>query len=210
MRAILRFLTLVALVATPSISFAQVAELRLGEQVVFTRDSGGVRQRIPQTTLDGFVYFSESAGAWGFCYGEKYYGSCTAGLFLDFTSWFEVAVAGGAERFRGDDGRNQTMGRYALSALFFGESICPLELYYENGASGEYWHQGSIMCEPARGLSFGIIEQRQVGIGPALKLRPIRAIPIEVWGARVYDPELPPQFRWNWTAGIRLVFQREK
>ena len=186
----------------PTAAVSQEWEIGLLYQRVGTHETSV--EGIPLTNFQfrGWRYVSEKVGIWGFAYGEEHYISTTAGLYYDFTSWFELALAVGIEEFTDE---KDIYSRFAGSLLLFGESVCQTELYYENGASGKYWYLADLLCTPIEGLGFGVYSQRYAGTGPRVVLRLSSDLPLEVWAApALYDLE---SRGWNHIFGAQLVLR---
>ena len=195
-------LALLIFVGVPSVAVSQEWEMGLLYQRVGTHETSV--EGIPLTNFQfrAWRYVSERVGIWGFAYGEEHYISTTAGLYYDFTSWFELALAVGIEEFTDE---KDIYSRFAGSLLLFGESMCPTELYYENGASEEYWYLADLLCTPIDGLGFGIYSQRYAGMGPRVMIRLLSDLPLEIWAApAVYDFESRD---WNFILGAQIVLR---
>ena len=184
---------------------AQQAELGVYHQTLFTKEEGRAVTHSNQY-LQGFAYLDDKTGVWGFAYRESRYVSATFGVYYDFVDWFELGAAAGLERLRGDDDRARTFGRWAGS-LWLGTAETSLTLYYENGASKEYWYQLDAMWRPRRHFGAGVFAQRYAGVGPRVLVRPPK-IPLEVWIApAMYDRE---SRLTNRLLGVQLLYQKEK
>lgn len=159
----------------------------------------------PMYYIQGWTYITEKSGAWGFAYHEKDYASASLGLYYDFTPWFELGVAPGSEIIKGDDSW-ATLWRLA-GMIWVGRETLFLDVYYENGQSGEEWHQINAMWRGRR-AGIGIFSQTGSGTGPRALIVPLKRFPLEVWVApRMYDHGAK---RWNTLLGAQLVFQKHR
>ena len=182
-----------------------VAEISFSGQA-FVTESGNQTMTIAQNLVKGYTYMSERVGIWGFAYAEKGYLSSTAGLFYDFTDYFEIGVAGGAETILEDDGLHHVYGRGAV-AVFIGTDKLFIETYYENGASKEDWYEVDAMWRPSNRFGMGVLAQKGVGFGPRVLVQPLKQIPFEVFVAPyMYDQDTK---KGNMLFGGQLVFRRK-
>lgn len=163
---------------------AQTAELGLYYEAVFHRK--GEEAAGSLLYAQGYKALTERLGVWGFAAGEQGYFSTVLGGYYDLVpSRLNVGIAGGFERFS-SEGNWKSFGRVA-SSVWLGSERAYIELYFENGASRDWWYQLDAMWRFREWLGLGVLGQRYVGIGPRI-LFAIPGIPIELWAApAVYE-----------------------
>ncbi len=187
---------------TPADLVAQSHELSFQHQRLSTQTESGRDTLYTNNQLNGWVSVGERWGLWGFVYHERDYVSGVLGVFFDFTNWFELGLAAGAERV----GTEETLPRVAGSLLLFGDAPCTLEGYYETGEDKESdWYSADLLCKPVQGFSFGIYSQTGMGTGPRFLMRLFKQVPLEVWWSPfMVDNEAKSS---NSAVGIQMVLR---
>ena len=204
MRRVVMFMLAIAPMALSGQEEKVSSEIGFYAQGLTLKDFDGKATNVMHSLIKGYAYQTDKVGLWGFAYGEKGYASSTVGLFYDFTDYFEVGVAGGAETIRNEEGYYQVFGRGAVSMLIGTDKLF-VEAYYENGASKEGWYEVDAMWRPSNRFGLGILAQKGVGTGPRVLVQPLRGVPLEIFVAPyMYNTETK---QTNSMLGVQLVFK---
>ena len=158
---------------------AQEAELGVYQQNLI--DHG---ELTPRVFLEGYSFFTERAGFWGWCYGEKQYASCVAGPFyrVPFAGedgYWEFGGAIGTEMFPGDTGSYHAYWRGAAYASFAYKKF--FTQYYREKGESEHWVRTLADYQFLDHLAVGAIHQTGDGVGPRIILSFGKKVPVNIW-----------------------------
>lgn len=167
---------------------AKTAEIGLYYQNLVVEDGAPTHRLF----LQGYDYFTERLGVWGFAYGEQEYFSGVAGFYYDFIQFgedsvIELGVATGIERFKNEAGDYQPYARYA-GTLYIGNDRLFSETYYEYGPSGEGWLRAEAQWQAKKFIALGVLHQTGDGTGPRVILS-IPKTPLRVWPAVMFGED---------------------
>ena len=161
----------------------KVAELGLYYQALVVESE----QPVHRGFVQGYKYWSEKSGVWGFGYGEKDYFSGVLGVYYDLFAFgeesvFEIGVAAGAEKME-----DQLYNRFA-GDLFIGSDNLYLDVYYENGASKEDWLQVNAVWQVKTHFGLGVLHQTLDGTG-VRGVFGIPKTPLKFWVGPMFSKE---------------------
>lgn len=199
----MKWLVLLVALLVPSLAQAQEAEIGFYHQLVIEKGE----EPTSRLFVQGYWYFGEKVGLWGFAYGEKQYISSVAGLYYDIFNFgtdavFEVGGAVGAERFSDEkSGMYQLYPRFS-GTVFVGNKTLFSEIYYENGTSRDGWLRVDTLWQVAKHVAVGVIHQTDDGTGPRVVLS-VPKTPIRLWVSPMFGEGR------KLLLGGELVFQKK-